>query len=507
MVRRKSVQRAKARARGQIFLAGDPGLHHGPTPPYSPFSQQDKAKIIAATFELMSQTGIAFDPDPLLMNLFADTSCDVAADGLVKFPVEIIQKSIETSAGSIKLWNRDGTNSIEIDCRHTWFCSGMTNIKIYDQKTNETRASTREDLATATRVSDALDNIDVVSVACKNVQNSTIYGEIDEFLVLAENSAKPLLYLCEHAESLGVAIDMAAVIRGGYQALLDKPYFAHLITPLPLYYAKTHTDQIITAVEAGIPINVGTVVIGGATSPVTIAGCVVHSLATDLGALVLSQIVREGSFCAGATDASFMEPATGAIGAPSQSALAEMAMCEISRSLDLPRMSCTAGWSLARRFNQDAVAEIYANMMQVFYSRPALCPYMGSIDEGLTFSLHGLLFDDELIGQLRSMWRGIEVSDEMLAKELTKAEGARGNYLAQEHTAKYCRRESWNARFFGANYPTASGALPDLELVDRIDQELQQILQNYQPETLPKEILQQMLSIAEKFKQRYLPPG
>jgi trimethylamine--corrinoid protein Co-methyltransferase len=506
MARRKNVKRAREEATGNAFLAGDRGLHHGPTPSYSPFSREDAERIIAATFELMSRTGIGFELDRALAKRLEDAGCEVSDDGLVRFPVELIRRSIDTVAKGVKLWDRNGTDSIEIDDHHTWFISGMTCIKAYDLETGEARSSTREDLATATRVSDALPNIDAVCVSCKNVDESNIHGEIDEFSVLAENTTKPLLYLCEYAESVAVVIDMAATIRGGRKELGEKPYFMHLVTPLPLYFAKTHLDQIIECVEAGIPLTTGTVTIGGATAPITIAGCVVHSLATELTAIVLSQIIREGSFCSGSTDASFMEVATGAIGAPSQSALAEMAMCEIFRMFGIPRMTSTAGWSLARRFNQDAAAEIAANMMQAFYSRPAICPYMGSLDEGITFSLHALLLGDELAGQLRSMWRGIEVSDEMLALELTRQEGPRGNYLAQEHTAKFCRREAWNARYFGANFPTASGVLADEDLVERIDRELQEILDNHRPEALSEQTLREMQSIREAFEQSHRAP-
>ena len=500
MVRRKRVQRAKAEARGNQFLSGNPGLHHGPTPSYSPVSRQDAQRMIDATFELMSQTGVGFDPVPQLMDRLRGAGCDVSPEGLVKFPVDLIQKSIDSVAKSVRLWNRDGSASIEIDCQHTWFVPGMTCIKVYDEGTGEPRDSSREDLATVTRVSDAMQNIDAVCVTCKNVEESNIYGEIDEFSVLAENTTKPLIYLCEYADSLGVVIDMAATIRGGRKELVEKPYFMHLVTPLPLYYAKTHIDQLIEAVEAGVPVTAGTVTIGGASAPITIAGCVVHSLATDLTAVVLSQIIRKGSFCIGSSDASFMEVATGAIGAPSQSAMAEMAMCEISRILGLPRFTSTAGDSKARRFNQDAVAEISSNMIQAFYSRPAICPYVGSLDEGITFSLHALLLADDLAGQLRSMWRGIEVTDEMLARDLTRAEGPRGNYLANEHTAKYCRRESWSSRYFGANYPSASGGLPDEDLIERIDRELQDIMKNHHPVTLDPDILREMRSIADKFR-------
>jgi trimethylamine:corrinoid methyltransferase-like protein len=464
-------------------------------------------RIIGATFELMSEVGVGFELDAALVDRLSQAGCEVSPDGLVKFPVELIRKALGTVAKSVELWDRTGTNAIEVDNDHTWFTPGMTCIKIYDEVTGEARQSGREDLATATRVSDAMPNIDAVCIACKNIDESNIHGEIDEFSVLVENTTKPLLYLCENAESLGVVIEMAAAIRGGRAELSEKPYFMHLVTPLPLYYAKPHSDQIIEAAEAGVPLAVGTVTIGGATSPITIAGCIVHSLATDLTGIVLAQIVREGSFCGSSTDASFMEVATGAIGAPSQSALAEMAMCEISRSLGIQRITSTAGWSLARRFNQDAAAEIAANMTHAFYSRPAICPYMGTLDEGITFSLHGLLFADELAGLLRRLWRGIEVSADMLAMEMTREQGPRGNYLAHEHTAKYCRRETWNARYLGARYPTASGGLPDEDLFERVDRELQEILRNHRPETLPDPIQEAMRSIRDEFRQSYAAPG
>jgi trimethylamine--corrinoid protein Co-methyltransferase len=464
-------------------------------------------RIIAAAFELMSETGVGFELDAALADRLARAGCDVSSDGRVKFPIELIRKSLGAAAKSVKLWDRAGTSAIEIDKDHTWFMPGMTCIKIFDEATGEARQSGREDLATATRVSDAMPNIDAVCIACKNVDESNIHGEIDEFSVLAENTTKPLLYLCENAESLGAVIEMAAAIRGGRKELSERPYFMHLVTPLPLYYAKSHSDQIIEAAEAGVPLAAGTVTIGGATAPITIAGCVVHSMATDLAGIVLSQIAREGSFCGGSTDASFMESATGAIGAPSQTALAEMAMCEISRSLGIQRITSTAGWSLSRRFNQDAAAEIAADMMHAFYSRPAVCPYMGTLDEGITFSLHGLLFADELAGLLRRMWRGIEVSDETLAKEMTRQEGPGGNYLAHEHTAQYCRRETWNARYLGARYPTASGGLPDEDLFERIDRELQEILRSHRPDPLPEATRDEMRSIRERFRKTYAAPG
>ena len=105
----------------------------------------------------------------------------------------------------------------------------------------------------AYRIADGLDNIDAVCVACKDVPNSTLRGEIGEFLCMMENTTKPLEYLCEWTRSLEAAIEMAAALRGGRAELAEKPYFLHIVTPLPLCYAAGHVEQIMIAARAGVP--------------------------------------------------------------------------------------------------------------------------------------------------------------------------------------------------------------------------------------------------------------
>jgi trimethylamine:corrinoid methyltransferase-like protein len=448
----------------------------------------------------MRDVGIGFEPDPKVMKLFAEANCEISDEGTVKFAPDLVWRSIQSVAKTVKLWNRSGSDCIEIDNRHTWFFPGMTAINVIDLESGETRSSTRDDLATITRVADALLNIDAVSMGCKNVEQSDIYGEIDEFVVLAENTTKPLEYLCENVESLEAVIDMAAAIRGGRAELAEKPYFMQLVTPLPLYYAKAHTDQIITAIEAGVPVVTGTVTIGGASAPITIAGCLVHCLATDLASIVFGQLVRKGSFCIGGSDAAFMEPATGGRGGFPQLSLADAALCQISRILGIPSMTGIGGRARARRFNQDAAWEISANMMQTFYSRPANCDYLGLMDEGLTYSLHALLYANDLAGLLRRMWRGVRIDDEALAMELTLEEGSRGNYLAQPHTAEFCRAEIWDARYFAARQPLSLNNLPDVDLFERIDEDLREILANHHPEPLPESIREEVCSIKRSFE-------
>jgi trimethylamine:corrinoid methyltransferase-like protein len=470
------------------------------TPVYELLSEIDVQRIIDATFQLMRETGVAFDPDARVLDRFSDAGCEISADNVVKFESDLVMECLETASKSAKVWDRNGADYLEIKQGDTTFIPGMTCIKVFDLETGEPRESTKEDLATITRVADALPNIDGVCVSVKDVPNSNLQGEIGEFAVMAENTSKPLEYLCENSTSFDAAIEMAASIRGGMDQLAEKPYFTQIVTPLPLYFAKTHSDQIIRGAECGIPVTMGTISIGGASSPFTIAGCMTHSLATDFAGMALSQLVRKGSFCVGSSENAFLEPATGSMGSTVPGLLADLATHQVRSRFGLPPLAGGGGSSNAPRFNQDAVLEIASGMAEAFYTRPTTMDYLGILDAGITFSLHALLLCEDLAGMLRCLWKGFVIDDEHLALDLTRSVGPKGSYLGQQHTAKHCRDNYWNSRYFGAKLPLSAGFVPHKDLIERIDEDLREILATHRPEAMPEPLQKEIGAIQEKFE-------
>ncbi len=483
----------------------DIGLHAGATAPYEPIRAEQAQRLIDGALTLMRDSGVAFEPGSEALQILRACGCAATDDGVVRFDPDLVRDALASGAKRTLLWDRDGTRSIELDCHHTWFIPGMTCIKVYDLESGAPRDSTGADLAMVTRVADGLRHIDAVCIACKNVTRSDIHGEIEEFSIMAANTVKPLEYLCEQPASLRVVIEMAAAIRGGHQQLFDKPYFLQIITPLPLNYHAMHTDQLIEAVRAGVPVSVGTLPIGGASTPITTAGSIVNSLATDFAAMVLAQRVRRGAFCIGSSDVCFMEPATGSIGNFAQTSLADLVMCQVRRHLGLPSFTGAAGYSAASRFNQDAVAELTAGMLQTFFSRPATLDYLGSLDQGLTYSLHALLLCNDLAGLLRTMWQGVQIDDDSLALDLARTVGPRGNYLAQEHTVAHCREHLWQSRYFGPNLPSGGAGTADSELYARIDRDLRELLQAHEPRTLDPQLAARLREIRSRFEAAHPP--
>ncbi len=499
-MRRRTGSKKRTRSHSGKSATPNEEVPYRGTPVFDILSEADVQKILDATFQLMSEIGVAFDPDPRVLDCFTDAGCDITPDNAVKFDRDLVENCLATVSKSAKVWNRDASDYLEIKEGVTSFFPGQTCIEVFDLETGEPRASTREDIATIARVADALPNIDGVCVPVIDVPRPTLHGEIGEFVATAENTTKPLEYLCENSIAFDAVIEMAAAIRGGMDRLAEKPYFTHIITPLPLYYAKTHSDQIIRGAECGIPVIVGTISIGGGSAPYTIAGCMTHSLATDFAGMVLSQLVREGSFCIGCSENDFMEPATGSLGNEVPELLADMAIRQVRSHYGLPPLAGGGGNSSSRRFDQDAVREIASGLMEAFYLRPGTLDYCGIVNSGITFSLHSLLLCNDLAGMLRCMWRGIPVDDDHLALEVTRSVGLRGSYLGERHTAKHCRDNYWNSRYFGAAFPPSSGILPDKDLIERIDDDLREILANHRPAPMPDPIRDRIYSILADFE-------
>jgi len=498
---------ARTRRPAPVVVAQAPrdrGLHFGATAPFDPLPPAQVRELIEAAVGHLAVAGAGFEPGTEAIELFAAAGCAIDAAGIVRMPESLVRESLASVAKSARLYDRAGQASLLLDNQHTWFMPGMTCIKVYDDLTGAPRESTREDLEAITRVADALPNIDGACIGCKNVTRSDIHGEIDEFSAMAENTTKPLEYLCEHAASLKVVIEMAAAIRGGREALAAKPYFLLIVTPLPLDYHATHIEQVIMAARAGVPVSVGTLPIGGASTPITMAGSITHSLATDFAGMVLGQLARQGACVVGSSDVCFMEPATGGIGNFVHTALSDMVMCQIRRELGLPSFTGIGGTSNARRFNQDAVWEISSNMMQAFYSRPATLDYLGSLDQGLTYSLPALALCDELAGMLRTLWQGVKVDSDTLATELIRAVGPRGNFLAHRHTVSHCREQLWPARFLGPHMPLSNDDKADLDLSERITAELRRILAEHHPPPLPPQVLAEMRAAQAAFRARHV---
>lgn len=456
-------------------------------------------QILDAVFCLLREIGVRFCRDSDVLDLFSEAGCRVSPDGIVKFRTDLVKGALECAGRRARVWNRPGTDFIELSTQATAFSAGTTCINVIDPETYERRLSTREDLATITRIADSLAEIDGVALPCKITEKSGVAGEVEEFATMVMNTTKPLRFVSEKVQSLDAAIEIAAAVRGGADNLREKPYFSYWVTPLPLHYPENSIAQILLAAEKGIPLAIGTMSIGGASGPITIAGNLVNSLATEFAGIVLAQMVEEGCFCMGASVVAFIDPATANVAGVPESSLAEMARGQISRFLNIPISSIMAGVCGAPHFSRDGAAVIASSMLQAVIGRAAHYDCLGTIEMGMTYSPHALLFCDEVVGFVRRIMRGIDVNEDTLALDVTREVGPGGDFLAEMHTARHCRSELWKTKYFKSMSLEQWELDGEKSLLDRINEDLREILRTHRPEPLPDSMLNQIERVLIKY--------
>ena len=123
----------------------------------------------------------------------------------------------------------------------------------------------------------------------------------------------------------------------------------------------------------------------------------------------------------------------------------------------------------------------------------------GMFATGLTVSCEQLAIDDELVGYVHRMARGVEVNADTIATELIERVGPTASFLREAHTLRNLKLEHWmpsiSCRTAHARW-TQRGR-KDVVMVAR--DKAEKILREHQPKTLSEETLRRLDQIREKF--------
>ncbi|UCB47469.1 MAG: trimethylamine methyltransferase family protein [Spirochaetota bacterium] len=105
--------------------------------------------------------------------------------------------------------------------------------------------------------------------------------------------------------------------------------------------------------------------------------------------------------------------------------------------------------------------------------------------------------DNEILGGIKRILKGVEVTDETLAVDIIDAVGPGGHYLAHKHSREHLRNERWFPRVsYKSNVEEWKKNRVDLWKLAK--EEVIEILRTHQPEPLPREIEEKIKSIAQE---------
>lgn len=466
------------------------------TPMMKVMTDAQCAEIVAAAEEMMFRTGVEFH-DAGARELMKKHGCFV--DGIcVRIPPYITERALLTSQKHITLCNnRTGIPEIFLDTNHTYFGPGPGNPFWRHPYTGERIRTSYESVSWASKVLDALPNIDYAQSLGIVQDRPKLIADRYELEAQFLNTSKPIVNVCCDQWGQEDCIKMAQIMAGGEEELRKHPIMTVYIEPIsPGIIAEESCVKIIQGAEKGLPIIFTPCIMSGGTAPATMAGVMAQGIAESLSGLVLSQCAGEGSgfIIGGVYTVLDMGSTIFSYGAPELD-LMLAALTDVGHYLKLPVFG-TGGCTDSSIIDEQAGIEAALSLAMTSFSGPNLHHDIGYSEYGTTSNLDLVVIDNDIVGMARRITSGIPVTERTLAMEMIETVVPRGHFENnwdldidndEDYVPKNLHENFTSDIISRASYELWKGN-GQKTLTERANEKVRDIIENYEPAPLSNDI-------------------
>jgi len=394
-------------------------------------------EIHEATLDVLARAGVRF-ASPGALAVLRDAGAEVDDQTLVaRLPRELVERAVARAPREVLLAARDPARDVVLDGARTWLTLDGTGAATLDHRTGERRPSTAADVAAATRVADALDEIGFVWPAV-SANDAAPGGETLETLaLLLENTGKHVQYEVQRAAEVPLVMDMLAAAADDGRWDPQRPLFSVVYCPVsPLQHEAEMLDACLLLAARRVPMCIYALGLSGATAPASLAGAVAQTNAEILSAIVLFELVEPGLPVIYVADAAVLDMRSGvyACGGP-EAILMNLSLVAMGRHYGLPVMA-TGFTSDAKEYSVVAGFEGGAATLAATLARPDAIVGAGLLDAAQMLYLPKLVLDAEIMRQCEAVQRGLTIDHDHLAADLICRVGPGGQYLAARETRR-----------------------------------------------------------------------
>ncbi|SMC45846.1 trimethylamine methyltransferase family protein [Sporomusa malonica] len=404
---------------------------------------EDIKKIDETSMKILEEIGMMVKSEEA-RKIFAENGAIVDNEtAVVKIPRSLVKQAIQSAPSKVVLYAQNPDNDLHLEKARTHYGTGGTVLYALDRDTGEKRTTTTKDVRDIARMVDYCNNVAfyVVNTYPQDVPDSA--SDINRFYWAITNTTKHVQGGMYTMKGLKDVIAMAEEIAGGAEKLRQRPIISFIVLMIsPLMMDGEYTDYLIEIAKKGIPVTVASEPLAGATSPVTIAATLAMNNAEVLAGITLTQLVNPGASILYGSTSSIMDMREGTYMAGSvEGGMISACLAQMTQYYGLP-MYGTAGMTDAKINDSQAGYESALSAMTVGL---AGCNFIhdsvGIMEMCQVFSYEKMATDNEILGNVLRVMKGVEVNEDTLAYDLIKTVGPGGHFLDQEHTGKYVRKE------------------------------------------------------------------
>jgi trimethylamine--corrinoid protein Co-methyltransferase len=125
---------------------------------------------------------------------------------------------------------------------------------------------------------------------------------------------------------------------------------------------------------------------------------------------------------------------------------------------------------------------------------------VGYLDFGRTGSLDMIVILNEVIDQVRRLYKGIPVNDTTLALDVIREVGAEGNFLVHPHTLETMQTTQWRPELINRMGYDKWQAAGGTSLLARAQKKRQRVLREHQPVPLPADKAGRIRELVDQFQ-------
>jgi trimethylamine--corrinoid protein Co-methyltransferase len=459
------------------------------------------SRIREEALELLAQPGVRV-ASPCARELLAGAGAQVN-DGIVRISRALVMHALESVPKEFWLYNRQGERVVHYGGDCVQFDPGSSCLNILDAETQRPRSAQTADLARLVQVAEMLPEYAAQSTAmvCNDVPQEI--GDFYRLFVVLSHSNKPVVTGAFSARTLQAMFDLLVADAGGDASLREEPRAVFDVCPSPpLNWSEFASENLVQLARAGVPAEMVSMPLAGATAPITLAGSVVQHAAECLSGITIHQLASPGAPIVWGGAPAIFDMSTG--GTPMgaiETAMLNCACAQVGKSLGLP----THGYMVATDSRLvDAQAGMESSMSAIMGALTGINMISGGgmLDSLACHSIEKLVIDAEAIASAMRLIGGIEPRSEKMATHVFSEIGLSGEFLKLKETRALFRTEQHFPSSVierGAD-PAAEGN--SLSTFERARARVEELLESYQRPSIEPEKEAAMRAIVSREEAR-----
>ncbi len=459
-------------------------------PKFTLLDQELIERILGEAFQLIENPGVRVAP--YVVELLRAAGVTVT-DGVARIPAALAKSLIEMVPREFYLYNRKGEPAAHYGGNDVHFDPGSSCLNILDPETQQPRPAMAADLVRLVQVAERLPQFAAQSTAmvCNDVPPEI--GDWYRLLLVLWHSEKPVITGAFSASSLHTLLELLALESGGAEALRNKPRAVFDVCPSPpLNWSEFASQNLVNLARAGVPAEIVSMPLAGATAPVTLAGSVTQHAAECISGIVIHQLAQPGApIVWGGAPAIFdMRSGRTPMGAI-ETAMLDVACAEVGKYLGLP----THAYLVAGDGRMiDAQTEMESGISAVLGALAGINMISGAgmLDFLACHSIEKLVIDAEAIASAQRLIAGIEPRGDSLAVASFALTGLGGDFLKLKETRALFRKE----QHFPSSVIDRGMACGPASVLDRARDRVEELLAEYRRPEIAPDREQAMLDFA-----------